>query len=244
METMKHNLDFNSTLFDMHKCLIKFQYLLLIDIIIFSFSCTSQDNNFYNFNPNTIVNKEFTLSDIADNIFYIPLDNTFLVSSNNQIKLTDNNIFLYGQDGIVSYNRNGTFIKKIGSIGRGPGEYISARYIAIDKNNRTIFVKDRDNIIKVYSKGGVFLRAISLKDNPGTIERIECVGNYLIAFYYLQFGNAKYNWVILDTLGNIIKNKERTTPLFNSNYTGQSGIYKFNNSISYSSIAKYFNYTR
>ena len=131
------------------------------------------------------------------------------------------------------FNHEGKILRKIGAIGRGPGEYTLYTQFKVDDKRGTVYVKDSGNLIKVYSGSGNFLRSISAGEYGGNIDLIEFQNSSLIAFNFLQFGNAKYNWIIMDTLGNLIKTKERAIPIFTSNWLGESGSYRFKNSIFY-----------
>lgn len=86
--------------------------------------------------------KDIKLSDIADSIEYIPLeymeDNPVGVISG--FKYFPNNIFIHvgGSDGgFLRFDGKGKFLNKIGTIGRGPGEYMSgSRFSVIDNPER------------------------------------------------------------------------------------------------------------
>jgi len=49
----------------------------------------------------------------------------------------------------------------------------------------------------------------------------------------LQFNDAKYDWIVLDTLGNLILKKDRSIPAFYSNWLEGGGTYIFDHNISY-----------
>jgi hypothetical protein len=204
--------------------------LILLFLII---SCQSHQNSHYEFDPRALVDNKISLAEIADDIMYIPLDNHYLLSYIYHPILTNNSIFLKTRDGLIAFNRNGEMARKIGNKGRGPGEYQYGNNFTVDNNKETVYVKDRDKKIKVYSRNGDFLRSIFLQEYAGEIEEIGFFDSQLFVFYYLQFGDAMYNWVILDTLGNVIKKKERTIPTFISGYDAGSGIYKFENNFFY-----------
>ncbi len=63
-------------------------------------------------------------------------------------------------------------------------------------------------------------------------DAVEIFNSKLIISFPLQY-NGIYDWVFLDTLGNLINRKERTTPPFKSNYGISGGMYKFENKIYY-----------
>lgn len=84
--------------------------------------------------------------------------------------------------------------------------------------------------IKVFSKTGNFLRNISLKEYGELASSIEFFDNKLFISSQLQYG-ANHDWIVLDTLGNLLKMKLRTIPQFTSNNSSQSRMYKFENRI-------------
>lgn len=212
---------------------MKSKYLLIL--IILTTSCKSQNNGLFEFDPRSPDENKITLAEIADDISYIPLDNSFPIGLiYDNLKLVNNTIYLSSKDiGILKFNRNGKLLTKIGSIGRGPGEYTYFKYFIVDENTGTIYVEDSGNIVKVYSGRGSFLRRFSLKEYGGSLDALDSNDSKLFASYNLQFGDAKFEWIIFDTIGNLIKKKERTIPPFNSNWLEGGGTYIFDHKISY-----------
>ncbi|MFA5820060.1 MAG: 6-bladed beta-propeller [Bacteroidales bacterium] len=209
----------------------------LFFLVLLTFSCNSPNSDLLKIDPRDWVENEITLSEIADDIIYIPLDNSIpigRINSNYNPKFINNSMFLYENDiGILVFSRDGKILRKIGSIGRGPGEYIRGSCFTVDKKTETVYVCDRSNIIKVYSKTGDFLRSFSLQEYGGSVDVIELYNSKLFASYNLQYNDAKYEWIILDTLGNLIKKKERTIPIFRSNYLAGGGTYVFEQKLNY-----------
>lgn len=203
---------------------MRFQYLVLLGIILNS--CKSPENGLYKFDPRTIEEKEITLSEIADDITYIPLDNDFPISLIYDPRyFVNDNIYLSAfQSGIMIFDMSGRFVRRIGSIGRGPGEYVSYYKFTIDEKAGTVYVLDA-SLIKVYSKGGRFLRSIDLRDYYGT-DVIEFLNSNIFISFHPQFEGVRYDWIVLDTVGNIVKTKERSLPEFTSNYLIGGRIYK------------------
>lgn len=208
---------------------MKLKYLLLFFLIL---SCKSNHNALYEFDPRTLKENKITLSEIADYITYIPLDNSNPFSLIYGPKYFINNtIYLSAlNSGVIAFDRKGQYLRRIGSIGRGPGEYIYYYQFTVDDKSETVYVLD-SNIIKVYSKTGNFLRSISLKEFGDMVVAVEFYNSRLFVTFALQSVDNKYDWIILDTLGNLVKKKERTIPPFKSNWPISGGIYKFNNGI-------------
>jgi hypothetical protein len=201
-------------------------YLFLLFII--TFSCKSPDTTLYEFDQRTLVENKITLSDIADEITYIPLDNRFPIGLIYNYKIIHNSIYLSAKDiGVMTFDRNGRLLRKIGNIGRGPGEYKFCFLFTVDDKKETIFVSGGTNTIKVYSKTGEFLRSTSPKRIEGDIDIIASYNSRLFISFFPQFGNAECDWIMLDTLGNEIKKKERSIPRFTSGWGLSGGTYKF-----------------
>ena len=117
-------------------------------------------------------------------------------------------------------------------MGRGPGEYLYANNFTVNEETETVYILDGNDIIKVFSGTGHFIRSFPLMEN-GVSESIEFYNSNLFVSYAIQFKNAKYKWIVFDTLGNVIKKKEREIPIFTANYGNKETIYKFQNLIFY-----------
>ena len=86
--------------------------------------------------------KEIGLSTVADSIEYIPLETTqgSLIKEVRQVVLADSFIFVLTNNKILKFNRKGEFLRQIGSLGKGPGEYLGVRNINIDDNRKILFI--------------------------------------------------------------------------------------------------------
>jgi hypothetical protein len=213
---------------------MKFYYLPFI--LLFAASCKQKEQNLIEFDPRRLDKNEITLSQIADNISYTPLDNSIQLGEIYDFhypKFINNAIFLYeNKVGVLVFNRNGEFIRKIGSKGRGPGEYIYGLDFTVDNKTETVFINDL-NMIKVFNKEGQFLKSFSLKKYGDMINNIEIFNSNLLAFYAIQFENTPHEWMVFDTIGNVITQEKRRIPQFTSNVGGGKGAYHFNDKIGY-----------
>jgi hypothetical protein len=208
-------------------------YIYLPLILFLTFSCNSSKNNLYEFNPRNLDENRITISQIAEDINYIPLDNSYKIRTVSHVEITKNSIFLSSNEGVLKFTHDGKMVRKIGSKGRGPDEYIHCANFTVDDINETVYIKDRGNIIKVFSKYGSYLRSIPLQEIGSGIDVIEFYNSKLFVSYFLQFGDSQYNWIIIDTLGRIIKKKERTIPNFVSNWLEGSSTYKYESQLFY-----------
>lgn len=218
----------------MSKILHKNQIVKIsLRIFIFSLcSCGSNQNELIKINPKDFHEKEISLSQIAEEIRYIPLDNSIRFGYIYSIKISNEHFFISAKDiGILVFDLNGKFITKIGDIGRGPKEYVRYQSFAVS-DNENIYIMDVDNIIKVFSINNFIIRTISLYIYDGDFEKIECFNSKLF-ISASSFGNAKYDWIILDTLGYELMKKPNYMPKFTSNLGGWVGCYKYDNKINY-----------
>jgi hypothetical protein len=211
---------------------MNFKYFLIFLVII---SCKSQNSTLFEFDPRNLKQSVLTLSEIADSIGYLPLNNSFqlgLIYDN--IRFIKDNIYISDKDiGILSFNVEGNMYRKIGNKGRGPGEYIFNYLFTVDEKTETVYILDSGDIIKAFSNNGRFLRRFSLEEYGDMIDAIDVYNSNLFVLYEIQNKNVKYKWVIVDSLGNLIKKEKRKIPEFTSSVGGSSGTYSFRNKISY-----------
>jgi len=154
--------------------------------------------------------------------------------SNIRVRFTNNAIYLNSKDiGILTFNRKGKFINKIGNIGRGPGEYMIYLRFCVDDKSGRVYVADMKKVIKVFSRTGQFLRSFQLAEYGDVIENIAFYNSLIFIQYGIQFKSADYEWIICDTLGNLVKKQSRHLPEFNANWGGNNGIYIFENRLFY-----------
>ena len=211
---------------------MKSKYLFLV--VLLTLSCKSQDNTLYEIDPRNFIDNKITLAEIADDITYIPLDNNIPIGLLYNLKITPGNIYLSIKDvGIVKFDRSGKLICKIGKRGRGPGEYYYFMDFTVDEITGNVFVMDK-SVIKVYSKTGHFVRDINYNEYLSNMGGdIEIFNSLLFIPDYIQYGKSKFNWVILDTLGNLVSMKDNSVPPFSINQVIPGKIYKFEDILFY-----------
>jgi len=213
--------------------IMKFKLLFLLFLLIIS--CESFNDDVIEIDPPSFENNKISLADISDKIEYIKLDNTYSLGFIFSFRLVNNTIYLSSQNnGILTFDKSGKFIQRIGRIGKGPGEYLYYLSFAIDELNNRIYVLDGKNRrITVYSNNGVFIKNISLKQYGGYLSDIEYHNSKLIISESISNGYAKYNWIVIDTLGNLVNYKMNSIPEFKSNLSALSGLYKFKDKLNY-----------
>lgn len=212
---------------------MKSQNLLLLILAIFIYStCKSPSKNYYHFNPVDMKENKITLSKIGDDVTYVPLENSFSIGNTKNIKFINQSIYFYSTEGIIAFDIIKNQLTKIGSKGRGPGEYVYYSNFAVDEKTETVYVLDLGNIVKTYTRTGQFLRSFPLQ-RYGSPASIDFFQSKLFVTYAIQFENAKYSWIVFDTSGNVIEKRESKIPLFSSIYGGNDATYKLEDRLFY-----------
>lgn len=212
---------------------MKHTYLVFLGFL--ALSCSSQDDNLFEIDPEKLKGDIITMSDIADDISYIPLDNTYPLGLIYTHNFLNESIYLSAKDiGVLAFNSEGKDVNKIGVKGNGPGEYRYFLSFAVDERTRNIYVLDREKI-KVYSRAGVFVREIPYGNYIGGrhADQIEVFNSLLFLSDGLNIGDSKNSWVFLDTLGNLVSIKKNSIPTFTSNIGTGCPIYQFEGNLFY-----------
>lgn len=209
---------------------MRYPYLILLVLALGS--CRQTDSGLYELDPRTIEDNEITLSEMADDITYIPLDNNIPISLIYDPRyFANDNIYLSAyQSGVMIFDKTGRFVRRIGSIGRGPGEYVFYNKFTVDDKSGTVYVLDA-RIVRVFSKTGRFLRSIELKEFGDGSDVIEFFNSKIFISCHPQFEGVKHDWIVLDTLGNLVESRKRSIPEFTSGYLAGGGVYKFDDRI-------------
>ena len=153
------------------------------------------------------------LSEIATDIDYIVLETkeSSLISNigNPRYNVIFSMKHILIKDGganiLFLFKKNGDFIKKIGTIGKGPGEYIRISDMAIIPASKIIVINDR--ILRktlIYNFEGDFLRAIPLDFFQNTVMGFH--GNLLFrnAVDYRMYSDH-YTFSAYNTDGKLLK---------------------------------------
>jgi len=180
----------------------KIELVFFIILIIFSACQHQKDEHLPILNLDRTKENKIVLSDLAEDISYIPLSNDINIGMINRVEIVDSLIFVgaTSTELLVFYD-NGKLKNKIGRIGNGQGEYLHSSCFALDKKRRIVFVLDQGKI-KEYCYDGKFLKNVSLEKYNSTFQDIRCQNGLIYLFESISFGHAKYNWLVLDRNGN------------------------------------------
>ena len=111
------------------------------------------------------------LSAVASDIIFIPLDfdppfgELFFLRN---VELSEEHVFLSWLNDIFLYDKTGKFIRKIGSRGQGPEEFINISTIQLDHEKKLLYAEDINRLrMAVYRFDGTFERSFSFKTKTG-----------------------------------------------------------------------------
>ena len=157
-------------------------------------SCSKEQNKSitgrakYEINLDSIKNNEYGLmSSYFKSVKLIALETSDinLIHSIDAVQVKDDYIFILDRSykRLYCFDKNGKFIRRIGSVGSGPGEYNSISDFTID-NEGIIYLLDRHGYkILSFSISGEFINSISIDNIDGNSGHIQHYKNFL----YLDF---------------------------------------------------------
>lgn len=192
---------------------IDMKYLCILFVFVF-FNC--KDRQDQKRISESLVNIPITdfdtaygkLSEFTDEIQMIPLETNdlSLLTDVEKLVMTKDFIFIIEKknvEGIFMFDRKGHFIRKIGSRGEGPDEFISCRDFSLDEKEEILYLYDipRKRILS-FSFKNEFLKEFKMNYYATRFE-------YYNGLFYLytenpDFGNPLSSLVIKDKNGNII----------------------------------------
>ena len=184
-------------------------------------------------NPLNAIKGEVFLSDFTDDITYIPLDNEILFQHPNRIEITEE-LFIMATypAGNMVYDRHGKFRNKIGARGRGPGEYSAGFMFTIDQDNELVYILDRNKII-VYTFLGSLESEFSIEEFDSFITDIHFQDGKLYLACTRDMGFATYDWLIIDTSGNLLYSKENNVPGFLTGFGARGAFFLADSRLQY-----------
>ena len=157
---------------------------------------------------------EAYLSEIAEEVDMVKLETTenSLIKEIRDVEILNDHYFIYHDvySEVLMFDLNGQFIKKVGQIGRGPGEYIALTQIVVDNENRRLLINTRG--IMIFDHNGIFVEHIKLeKGSPTSMlvrdKQLYCFHN---AFEWLNSGkresssflttNNTTDWKLIDSI--------------------------------------------
>ncbi|MFA5848748.1 MAG: 6-bladed beta-propeller [Bacteroidales bacterium] len=149
------------------------------------------------------------LSEIADEIIYIPLETTenSLVGTPRNIYYSNGLIYIYSSKNhpVKIFNRDGVFIREFNRRGRGPEEYEDFVSMQVDDSTGNIYVES-SNKINEYNPCGVFLKSVDKQKAFSAEHQLRLfakMDNNLYIFSSKLGQNFANSYVAIDSLSTI-----------------------------------------
>jgi hypothetical protein len=124
------------------------------------------------------------------------------------------------------------FEKKIGTVGRGPNEYLVAHDVQLDKKTQEIYLLARwQKKFFVYSENGNLLRTFPITFSPSEFQFID---DKILCYSENHMGNIEKSYNLIDTNGIILKSFANKYPFDNRDayvIQGENLFYHFNNQV-------------
>ena len=218
---------------------MKINNVLFICVILILFSCNQPTElNKYTSDGTDVKIKGITAansakySDLFDNVSLIPLQTTddCLIGRIDKIFFYENHFYILDQvlgKGVFVFDENGNFIRRIGRIGKGPGEYDVPNDMAIDMfSGRLLIFCNNSKKLIAYDFNGNFIEEVKLKSY---IDGFSILNNDLIAVYHdnnSPFDDIKYKLELISKDGNIKKTAFRIDGSTDHSRGGKSFFYQ------------------
>ena len=110
-----------------------------------------------------LTKEKFNFSNFASDITYVPLETNDRSLFGGRFAPIYNRTENYFFASNMMFNRDGSFVRKLGQIGQGPKEYVLARGMAADEKRQEFYVYDNptQNIV-IYDFNNVFKKRIKV----------------------------------------------------------------------------------
>lgn len=218
--------------------------IILLLALLLSFSCTDKEKESNSLTVNIDLNKLNDLQDlpsldnIAEDIEYIKLetDSQCVVGKFNVLKHTTDYLFVKSIDLLMFERRTGKFIRKIGSKGKGPEEYLSYSGIELDEKNKQIYLWDYfKKQFLIYNFQGEFVSSFGIEglgvDYPTKFKLVD--DNKIIVYNSNDMGLEANQLLVINKTGCIfdsIPNRHQFKVIFPlTTFSNQNNHLKLHN---------------
>ena len=146
------------------------------------------------------------LSDLALKVEYIQLETNkdCIINRNPKFVITDSLILVDNSFDVLKYSRNGKFLGKISSYGRGPGENLGIGSISVIPNRNILAIQTYRNIL-YYSLEGEFIESVR---TPTFTSTFFTADDRYVAYYNGGMGNEEFTFLLtnknIDTIAFVI----------------------------------------
>lgn len=192
-----------------------FLCILILSISILFFGCDcdiTEDKEIPIIAISDLEKQSLSLNDIVDEIKYVVLDNSVIIAKIANVNATDFLFLIENKNEVLAFSNKGEFINRIGNRGQGPHEYINVVDFPIDTKNQKIYVVSSHKVYN-YNYQGKFNYSFLLPENS-VISKVKYKNNNL--YFASGFGSYEqdFEWMITDTIGNVLYRKENLNKEF------------------------------
>jgi len=177
--------------------------------------------------------EKMNFSEFVDSITYIPLEtNDSCVTGGSSSNITANYIF----HADMMFRRDGSFVRKLGKVGLGPGEYTLALDSKADEKRREFYVFSNDSRkIYIYDFDNQFIRNVPGRYPGGRAFMLLENGNILLERTYLGYFEGFYEYQVIDNKTGAILYKRENVAINDDDIRGlrSNNFWRFNNEIYY-----------
>ncbi len=220
---------------------MKTNILIYLTIIASLISCKQKlkENVIPVIDYTKFIHRDVRLSEFGDDISYIKLSSEITIQSIRDIEVSDSNqiyISIWKPSQIAEYDFSGNLIRKIGSKGKGPGEYLYCNNLTLDNANQRMYVLSLNDIL-TYSLDGSFIdkKDITSYDHIDLgFDNIGYKEDEIYLFQDVSYGDGEYQWLRLNLKTGGHLEKLNLFKHFESE-VGSSGnlVYEYNNHFCY-----------
>ena len=221
-------------------------HIICLLIILLFWNCSNNVNKekessdkiiTLNFSELIANKRELNLSEIAENVEYIKLETTpqSLLEDIYKIHLTPNYILISDMTNLFQFSREGNFIRKIGSRGKGPKEYLYLTSFDVNLDKGTVFIYcSVSSKLLIYRLNGDFCTYYKM---PGVTRMISLKDSLFLAYQKVYTGAEDYIYFLTtpekDTINgvrNSFKWEFKGSTVYNI-MDSHSPFYKYNHEV-------------
>ena len=186
-------MDFRKTKLNIYN--IRNNFFFKFFFTVFLISCSTKhnqsdlflDGDYYTIDLDGEKESSIPLSSLFKNIRTILLEtgDDCLIGRINDLQVFDGCIYILDTrmaKSLFVFDMEGKYIRKIGSFGSGPGEYVSINDFTLDTENRIIFLSDHSNRIHKYKFDGTYLHTITIDAPNSHVDYIQFYNRRLYVY--------------------------------------------------------------
>jgi hypothetical protein len=180
--------------------------VLLLFVILFSFSCSENKNpgELKTIDILEAEKSELKISEIAESIEYLPLASDSVLAPLSQVVYVNECYYVKDHKSkFLRFDKNGSLKNQIGRRGNGPGEYRYASNFVVHPDGNVYISGGKEGKIMVFSPEGKFLRTFDISQKY--VSSFEIFNDKFLLFYGPGAEHIPENMEIVDTNGTVLK---------------------------------------